>query len=67
MSLSKELRAIGLLTIIVSELVGWPIIGIGLGYLAYKKWDFIWAIPLTALFGFILAFYRVFKTSQKEL
>lgn len=64
----KQLRQIGLLTVIISELIGYTGAGIGIGYLAWSKWSAPWwVLLLSSLLGLGLAFYRMYLVSQREL
>jgi len=62
------IRQIGLLAIIVSDLVGFVGAGVGIGYLAWTKWGAPWwVLLLSSLVGLTLAFYRIYRVSQREL
>ncbi len=62
-----QLRQIGLLTVIVSELIGFTGAGVGLGYLAWSKWNAPWwVLVITSMAGLFLAFYRVYLLSKRE-
>jgi F0F1-type ATP synthase assembly protein I len=64
----RSLKKLGLFTIIVSDLMGYTGAGIGIGYLAWTKWGAPWWVLLmTSLAGLGLAFYRLYKISEKEL
>lgn len=65
---TKELKGIGLLAVVVSDLLGYSGAGIGLGYLAWAKLGAPWWVLLVfSLAGLILAFYKLYQISQREL
>jgi F0F1-type ATP synthase assembly protein I len=62
-----QLRQIGLLTVIVSDLIGYTGVGIGIGYLAWSKWNAPWwVLVATSIAGLCLAFYRVYQLTKRE-
>jgi F0F1-type ATP synthase assembly protein I len=63
-----NLKKLGLLTLIVSELLGYSLAGVGLGYLAWSKFKMPWWILLlSSMMGLGLAFYRINELSKKDL
>lgn len=63
----RLIRNIGLLSVIVTDLLGYTGAGLGLGYLAWKKWGVPWwIVPLTTMLGLSLAMYRLYQISQKD-
>ena len=67
-SRARQLRQLGLLGVIVSELIGLSGAGIGLGYFLWKKCGAPgWILILTSLLGLSYGFYRVYLLSKKEL
>ena len=64
----SKLKKLGLLSLIVGDLLGYTVGGVGLGYLAWKKLNFPWWILLvTSLLGLVLAFLKIYQISKKEL
>jgi hypothetical protein len=64
----KEIRQVGLLSVILWDLLGITGIGIGLGYLAWAKWGAPWwVLLLSSLGGMTLGFYRIYQISKREL
>ena len=58
----------GLFAIIVSEMVGMPAAGAGLGYLAWKKLSGPWWLLLVgALLGLTGAMMRLYQMSKREM
>ncbi len=61
------LKTLGLFSLIVSDLVITIGIGVGLGYLAWKKWNAPrWVPLLTGLASIVVAFYRLIKLAEKR-
>lgn len=61
------LKTLGLFSLIVSDLVVTIGIGVGLGYLAWKKWNLPrWVPLLTSLMSIVVAFYRLIKIAEKR-
>ena len=59
-------RNLGMFSVIISDLVGYTGIGVGIGYLAWKKWNAPWwVLLLSSLTGLALAMVRVYQVSQK--
>ena len=64
----NQLKKLGLFAVIVSDLIGYTGAGVGLGYLAWSKWNApFWVMIVTSMAGLSLAFYRIYQISQKEL
>ncbi len=62
------LKKLGLFAVIISDLLGYPLAGIGLGYLCWKKLGLPWwTLLLSSVSGLILAFYKLYEISKKEL
>lgn len=65
---SQGLKKLGLFAVIIGDLVGCTGAGVALGYFAWTKlqapW---WVLLLSTSAGLILAFYQLYKISQKEL
>lgn len=61
------LKTMQLFSLIVSDLVVTIGIGVGSGYLAWKKWNAPrWVPLLTGLVGIVVAFYRLIKLTEKR-
>lgn len=59
-------RSLGLFSVIVSELVGFTGVGIGVGYWAWSRWGAPWwVLLLTSMAGLIGAFYRIYLFSMR--
>jgi hypothetical protein len=62
------LRKLGLVSVVLGDLLGYTGAGMGIGYLAWKKLSTpAWVIALSAGAGLVLAFYRIYQISKKEL
>jgi len=65
---TQGLKKLGLFAIVMGELVGCTGAGIALGYFAWAKlgapW---WVLLLSTTAGLSLAFYQLYKISEKEL
>jgi len=63
---AEWVKTLGLFSVIAADLIGYTAVGVGLGYLAWKKagapW---WVLLLTSMASLALAFYRVYLVSQK--
>ena len=61
-------RSLGYFSIIVGDLAGCTGAAIGFGYFAWKKlgapW---WIIPPLSMAGLALAFYRIYKLTQRDM
>lgn len=61
------IRNLGLLSVIVSDLLGFTGVGIGIGYLLWAKlgapW---WVLVLSSSAGLSLAMYRMYRFTQKN-
>lgn len=65
---AKQLQGIGLLAVIISDLIGYTGAGVGLGYLAFSKWGAPWWVLLvSSVAGLLLAFFALYKVSQRSL
>ncbi len=64
----QGLKKLGLFAVIIGDLVGCTGAGVGLGYLAMTKWNAPWwVLLLSTSAGLSVAFYQLYKVSQKEL
>ena len=64
----RDLRKLGLVSVILGELIACTGAGIGLGYLAWSKWGAPKLIFLpTSLLGLFLGFYQIYRTSKNDL
>ncbi len=63
----RWIRALGIFSVLVSDLLAYTGAGIGLGYVAwhYLGWPW-WVLLVTSLAGLSLAFYRLYQISQKD-
>ena len=60
-------KTLGRFGVIISDLVGFTGAGIGIGYLASKKWGAPpWVIMITALGGLVVAFYRIYLLFNQD-
>ena len=58
------LNALGLSGVIIGDIVGFTGVGIGLGYLFWKKLNAPWWVfLLSTIIGLILAFVQIYKRS----
>lgn len=63
----RILRNLGLFSVIISDLIGYTGAGIAIGYFAWSRWGFPWWVLLvTSLAGLTMAFYRLYKFSQRD-
>ena len=64
----QSLRKMGLIWVVISDIVGFTLAGVGLGYLLWGKlhWS-VWVMILFPMLGLGLGFYQVYKATQKEL
>ncbi len=61
------IKSLGYFGVIVSELVGASAVGIGLGWLLWKKAGLpSVTILFTAMLGLGVAFYRIYKLTQRD-
>jgi tetrahydromethanopterin S-methyltransferase subunit D len=64
----QGLKKLGLFAVIIGDLVGFTGAGVALGYFAMTKWEAPWwVLLLSTSAGLCLAFYQLYKISQKEL
>ncbi len=62
------LRKLGLLAVILGDILGYSLAGIGLGYLAWTKLKFpAWVMILSSVMGLFFGFYRLYEITKKEL
>jgi hypothetical protein len=60
-------RGIGLFSVIVADLVGYPLAGAAVGYGLWKKLGAPWVVlPIFGVAGLVLAFYRLYQVSKKD-
>jgi hypothetical protein len=65
---TSNLKALGLVTVILGYILGITGAGIGLGYYAWIHWGApSWMMGVSGTVGLILAFYKVYQISQREL
>lgn len=65
---ARNLRKLGLFAIVIGDLLAYTGAGVAVGYLAWVKWNAPWWILLiTTPAGLCLAFYQLYRVSQKEL
>ena len=63
----RWIRALGIFSVLVSDLLAYSAAGVGLGYAAWHYWGWPWWILIvTSLAGLTMAFYRLYKISQKD-
>jgi hypothetical protein len=64
---SSWMRSLGYFSIIVGDIAGYTGAGVGIGYLAWKKWGAPWwVLLLTSVTGLTLAFYRLYRLILKD-
>jgi hypothetical protein len=62
------MRKFGLFSVIVFDLLGYTGAGVGIGYWAWTRWGFPWWILLITTFaGLGMAFYQLYRISEREL
>jgi hypothetical protein len=60
-------RGIGLFSMIVGDLLGFPLAGAAIGYGLWKKAGAPWGVvPVCGVAGVALAFYRLYQISKKD-
>jgi F0F1-type ATP synthase assembly protein I len=60
-------KGLGLFGVITGELLGASVVGIGTGYLLWKKLGFPWWVLLVcSIAGLSVAFYRLYLISRKD-
>jgi F0F1-type ATP synthase assembly protein I len=60
-------KGVGLLGVITVELLGASIVGIGSGYLLWKKAGFPWwTLLVCSVAGLSVAFYRLYLISRRD-
>jgi hypothetical protein len=63
----QRLKKLGLIWIVLGEVVGYTLGGLALGYLAWSKFHLSdWILILCPMVGLGLAFYQLYKLTQKE-
>jgi F0F1-type ATP synthase assembly protein I len=63
----KWAAGMGLFSVITAEILVSTGIGIGAGYLLWKKAGFpIWTMAVLSLVGLCFAFYRIYLISKKD-
>lgn len=64
---SNWMKSLGYFSIILGDIVGYTGAGIGIGYLAWKKWNAPWwVLLLTSMAGLTLAFYRIYVITVRD-
>jgi F0F1-type ATP synthase assembly protein I len=64
----SRLRKFDLFAVIVGDLLGYTGVGVGLGYLAWSRWNAPWwVLLLSTSLGLILAFYQLYRVTRKDL
>lgn len=62
------MRSFGYFSLILGDLIGFTGAGIGIGYLAWKKWGAPWWVLLLAsLGGLAISMIRLYKTTQRDV
>jgi F0F1-type ATP synthase assembly protein I len=65
---NENVKKLGLFTVILSDLIAYIGTGFGLGYLAWAKLNFpFWVMLLSSITGLILAFYKLYLISKRNL
>jgi F0F1-type ATP synthase assembly protein I len=66
--LPKEwIKSLGYFGVIVGELLGGSIVGVGIGWLLWKKAGLpSLTILVTSILGLSVAFYRIYKLTQRD-
>jgi F0F1-type ATP synthase assembly protein I len=60
-------KAMGLFSVILTEFLGFTGVGVGAGYLLWKKAGFpAWTMGVLSFLGLCFAFYRLYLISQKD-
>jgi F0F1-type ATP synthase assembly protein I len=63
---SSWAKNLGLFAVIISDLVGFTGLGVGVGYWAHSHWGApIWVTLVSSVLGLCLAMYRVYLDAQK--
>jgi len=61
-------RLLGLFSVILVDLIGYPGAGFAMGYLLWKKVGFPWwFMVITGMTGLSLAMYRLYRMSNKDM
>lgn len=64
----RQIKRWGLFSVVLGDLVGFTGAGFGLGYLAWTYWSApSWVLLVTSIVGLILAFFRLYQHSQRDL
>jgi hypothetical protein len=64
----RDLRKLGLVWVILGDVVGSTLIGMGAGYFAWYRLHFpVWVLILSPMITLTLGFYHLYKITQKEL
>lgn len=62
-----NIKKIGLVWVVLGEIVGSSLVGLGVGYVAWAKLNFsVWALVLCPMLGLAIGFYQVYKITQRE-
>lgn len=65
---SNWMRSLGYFSIILGDIAGYTGAGVGLGYLAWKKWNAPWwVLLLSSMAGLALAFYRLYRLTVRDV
>jgi F0F1-type ATP synthase assembly protein I len=66
-SKARWAKGLGLLTVVTSEFLVSTGLGVGAGYLLWKKAGFpVWTMAILSFLGLCFAFYRLYLISQKD-
>ena len=64
----QGLKKLGLLAVILTDIFGYSLAGIGLGYLAWTKLKLpIWVMILSSVAGLVVGFFRLYEITKKNL
>jgi F0F1-type ATP synthase assembly protein I len=59
------LRSLALLSAVLVDTVGFTLAGLGLGYLAWRYWDWPWwFMVLSGILAFVMGIYRLYQFSE---
>lgn len=64
---SNWVRSLGYFSVILGDIAGCTGVGVGVGYLAWKKWGAPgWILLITSSAGLTLAFYRLYRMVLRD-
>ena len=67
-SQAKWIKSLGYFSVTVSEIAALTGAGVGLGYLAVKKWNAPeWVILITSMAGLMLAMFRLHRMTRRDM